>query len=100
MRKLPQLIRLAPATALLLVAASGCAPQAPALAPVHGRVCYRGTPLYTGTIVFAPHGLRGTSGSLARGDIQPDGTYVLHTEGSSGAVVGWHRVTVVALEPT
>lgn len=86
--------------ALLFLGASGCGDSATTrMAPVHGKVFYRGQPLTTGTIVFAPNPTRGTNGPLATADIQPDGTYVLHSGETFGAVVGWHRVTVVALEP-
>jgi hypothetical protein len=68
------------------------------MAPVRGKVLYKGQPLTTGSIVFAPDSGRGTSGPLAIADIQTDGSYVLHSGESLGAVVGWHRVTIVALE--
>lgn len=85
--------------ASLLVGLSGCgnAPTA-YMAPVHGKVYYKGQPLPTGSIVFAPDPVRGTNGPLAVADIQADGTYVLHSGETFGAVVGWHRVTIVALE--
>jgi hypothetical protein len=35
---------------------------------------------------------------MARSEIQPDGTYMLETKGARGATVGWHRVTVMALD--
>jgi hypothetical protein len=81
-----------------LLLAAGCGTEsAPALAPVRGQVFYHGRPVTTGTIVFASDASRGTSGPLARGEIQPDGSYTLQTGDSAGAVVGWHRVTVVAV---
>ncbi len=64
------------------------------LTPVHGQVFYRGQPLAGGTIVFTPDAERGGRGSLACGEIGPDGRYTLHTEQAAGAVPGWHRVTV------
>jgi hypothetical protein len=86
---------LLPACFLLAV---GCGSESgPNLAPVRGQVFYRGRPVTTGTIVFASDPSRGTSGPLARGEIQPDGSYSLQTGDSAGAVVGWHRVTVVAV---
>ena len=33
---------------------------------------------------------------MAQGEIHPDGTYVLQTDGAPGATPGWHRVSVVA----
>lgn len=86
--------------AFLVLGAGGCGDSTTTrMAPVHGKVFYKGQPLTTGTIVFAPNPLRGTNGPLATADIQPDGSYVLHSGETFGAVVGWHRVTVVALEP-
>ncbi len=84
--------------ALLLLTALGCGPDQPALAPVRGKVYYRGTPLAAGTIVFIPDERRGTEGPLARGDIQPDGSYTLRTDNAPGAVPGWHRVTILAVQ--
>jgi hypothetical protein len=81
-----------------LLTAAGCGQDEPALAPVRGRVFYKGVPLTRGSIVFAPDADRGGSGPLARGDIQPDGTYKLTAGGRPGAAVGWQRVSVVALE--
>jgi len=78
--------------------AAGCDGGEGSLAPVRGTVFYRGAPLQRGTIVFTPDALRGSDGSLARADIQPDGTYRLQTGESHGAALGWHRVTIVAQE--
>jgi hypothetical protein len=85
-----------PAMAVLLLLPLGCEPAK--LALVRGRVCYKGVPLSTGTIVFAPDARRGTVGPMARSEIRSDGSYVLYTEGVPGATVGWHRVTVLAME--
>ncbi len=83
----------------LLLAAGGCGDSATArVAPVRGKVFYQGRPLTTGTIVFAPDAVRGTNGPLALGDIQADGSYALRHGEEFGAVVGWHRVTVSAVE--
>ena len=77
---------------------AGCSRPDGELAPVQGQVFYRGRPLPGGTIVFTPDPERGGSGPLAVAAIQPDGRYALTTEGRAGAVPGWHRVTVVAVE--
>src|SRR5204863_5466849 len=82
-----------------LLAVTGCESAAGPLAPVRGRVTYKGVPLRAGSIVFTPDAHRGNSGPLARGEIQSDGTYVLSTDDGRGAVSGWHRVTIVAVEP-
>ena len=85
------------AALLLLFFPLGCESGGPALAPVHGNVFFKGAPLNTGTIVFTPDDVRGTRGHMARAEIELDGTYVLRTEGQSGALIGWHRVTVMAI---
>jgi hypothetical protein len=86
-------------TAFLVVnLISGCESGTESLAPVRGKVSYKGAPLTAGTIVFTPDALRGTTGSMARAEIQPDGTYVLQTKSLPGAIAGWHRVTVMAME--
>jgi hypothetical protein len=96
----PSLLRCA-LTALLLALSAGCGHHgAPALAPVAGRVNYRGRPLASGTIVFIPDAVRGASGDLACAAIQPDGTYRIKTGNNPGAAPGWHRVTVVAVQNT
>jgi hypothetical protein len=89
------------AAATLVLLCIGCsAPEKPELAPVRGKVSYRGKPLGTGTIVFAPDSLRGNSGPLARADIQADGSYQLKAGTLTGAPPGWHRVTVAAVADT
>ena len=69
------------------------------LAPVRGKVFYRGLPLPRGTIVFTPDPGHGCSGPQASAEIQPDGTFSLRTGSAEGAIPGWHRVTVLAVEP-
>jgi hypothetical protein len=83
----------------LLVLLLGCDAGTGTLATVRGRVSYRGIPLRTGTIVFTPDPIRGHGGLQARADIGTDGTYVLRTGDTAGAALGWHRVTIMALEP-
>ncbi len=81
------------------VLAAGCSRGQPALAPVGGRVFYRGQPLAGGTIVFTPDPERGGSGPMASAEIGPDGHYALNTGQQKGAVPGWHRVTIGAGKP-
>jgi hypothetical protein len=85
------------ALAAVLLLAAGCGPDEVSLAPVRGRVFYKGAPLSGGSIVFAPDTDKGGSGPLARGEIAADGTYTLSTDGRTGAAAGWHRVTVVSV---
>jgi hypothetical protein len=88
-----------PITALLFAAAVGCHGASVPQASVAGKVSFRGMPLRGGTIVFIPDASRGSSGPLARGTIQTDGSYRLQTEDeSSGAPAGWYRVTVMAID--
>jgi hypothetical protein len=82
----------------VLILVSGCEAGVGPLTPVHGQVVFRGQVLHTGVIVFTPDPSRGSSGPVARGTIQVDGTYQLTTGTQPGAVAGWHRITVVALE--
>jgi hypothetical protein len=86
------------AAAVLLLAVAGCGTDEPPLAPVRGRVYYKGVPLTGGSIVFTPDADKGCRGPLARGDIRPDGTYSLRSGPAAGAVAGWHRITIVSVE--
>jgi hypothetical protein len=84
---------------LTVVAAAGCGQEDQALAPVRGRVFFRGEPLSGGSIVFTPNPDKGGSGPLARAEIAADGAYTLRSGDRPGAVPGWHRVTVVCVRP-
>jgi hypothetical protein len=88
------------AAALCCLAAMGCRPAAEQLAPVKGKISYRGRPLQGGTIVFIPDAARGTNGNLAVADIQLDGSFVLKTNDVLGAVPGHHKITISWLQPT
>jgi len=79
---------------LLLLA--GCQPSNEPMTLVRGKVLYKGLPVAGGTIVFIPDTSRGTHGSIATAEIQPDGTYTLMTNTLLGAVPGHHRVTVAS----
>ena len=86
------------AAGLVALLVLGCGGEG-GLAPVHGKVFFQGKPLSRGTIVFTPDPARGGAGPQATAEIQPDGTFALHTAAIEGAVPGWHRVTILALEP-
>jgi hypothetical protein len=78
---------------VVVASASGCGKNRP-LAPITGKVTYRGKPLTFGTVVFQP-----PSGQPATGAIQPDGTFQLTTRGEGeGAVVGKNRVRIACYE--
>jgi hypothetical protein len=87
------------AAGLLLLTILGCETAIGPLAQVQGRVTFKGQSLPGGSIVFSPDPQRGNRGSFARGEIGPDGTYTLQTGDLPGVVSGWHRVTIVAVEP-
>jgi hypothetical protein len=82
-------------TALAFLA--GCR-GAEAPATVQGRVFFRQMPLSRGLIVFCPDETRGSSGPLARAEIQADGTYNLATAEGREVQPGWYRVTVAAID--
>ena len=86
------------AAVLMALVAVGCG-RTGSLSSVHGKVFFQGKPLPRGTIVFTPDPGRGGAGPQATAEIQPDGTFALHTAAIEGAVAGWHRVTILALEP-
>lgn len=75
--------------------ASGCGrSDRPAVAPVQGKVLYRGKPLEFGAVLFQP-----PAGAPASGQIQPDGTFRLSTYGTNdGAAVGTHKVSISCFE--
>lgn len=73
---------------------AGCGPKRPTTAPVKGKVLLDGRPLTTGNVGTFP-----TAGRGAHGDIQPDGTFELHTYSKNdGALLGKHKVGVVAYD--
>jgi hypothetical protein len=84
--------------AFLVVLNLGCGSDPDSRTPVSGKVFFKGAPLKRGTIVFSPDERRGGRGELARAEIQPDGSFSLKTGDREGAVAGWHRVTIVAVE--
>lgn len=73
---------------------TGC-DNGPEVAPVHGHVTYKGTPVPTGTVTFYPT----QGGRPAVGNIKADGSYTLsRKEPGDGVVVGEYTVTVEARE--
>jgi hypothetical protein len=82
---------------LCLILISGCSHEDD-LSSVRGRVCFKGQPLRGGSIVFTPNPDKGGCGELAVGEIASDGTFELKTGDRRGAVAGWHRVTIAAVE--
>ncbi len=78
------------------LAGCGLRPDVPPLAEVHGTVRLDGRPLARGTVQFVPDRSRRTKGPPGVGYIDQDGRYEISTAGSKGAVVGHHKVGVVA----
>src|SRR5262249_47233374 len=73
------------------VSLAGCG-GGPQITPVSGKVVYKNQPLTSGLVMFQP-----ASGQPARGEIQPDGTFVMETFGNGdGATIGVNQVRVVA----
>jgi hypothetical protein len=83
---------------IVMLALAGCG-RAP-LAPVGGKVTYKGFALQSGVIVFSPDATRGERGAIAIGKIREDGSYALYTGDAPGAAAGWYRVTVSSLAAT
>ena len=89
---------LAGAVAAALLAA-GCS-GGPVLHPVEGTVYLDGNPVQagerlTGYVVFHADPARGnTNMEDVKGDIGPDGKYVIYTRDQKGTTPGWYFVTV------
>ena len=68
-------------------------------AKVHGKVTYNGKPVPLGTVLFVPveppkDGLM----QPASGSIGTDGTYELKSEADAGAIIGEHKVVIIAVD--
>jgi len=76
--------------------AVGCGDSGkPEMGQVRGMVTLNGAPLVSGSVISYPEMGRG-----AHGEIQQDGTFELETNDyGKGAVLGEHRLVVVAYEP-
>jgi hypothetical protein len=76
----------------------GCGSQSDAqsgLIPVKGKVTYKGHPVTQGEIRFEPDGF----GRMAKGRLQPDGTFALTTlKEGDGVVAGEHQVSIDGFE--
>jgi hypothetical protein len=75
-----------------LLLAPACGPARPELAPVWGKVTYKGEPVTKGTVSFKPVD---PAGSPASGTIDADGSYSLQSnEPGDGALPGEYKVAV------
>jgi hypothetical protein len=80
-----QFVGLLLATAVI----AGCG-DSPRLVPVSGTVYYNGKPVESGVVMFQP-----PQGDMARGQVGPDGKYVLETLGQApGVLPGTCKVRV------
>jgi hypothetical protein len=64
-------------------------------APVRGKVTFNNRPVASAQVIFTPE-----RGRAATGQTGEDGSFVLSTyKNGDGAIIGHHRVTVMALGP-
>ena len=83
-----------------LVLAAGCSDSGLKLGRVSGKVTYKGQPVQGGIVSFMPDEAKGTVGPPASGAIGSDGSYTMSTNSSGdGALVGYHKVAVVGVDP-
>jgi len=80
---------------LSILAGCGDSSQLPPIAAVSGVVTYKGKPIPSANVLFAPE----TSGPMAVGTTNADGQFTLVTQGQPGAVLGSHRVVIQAVVP-
>ena len=87
MRTCPLAIGRAAGTAVAVALfVTGCNSGTGKLVPVRGKVTVAGRPLTKGSVSFRPDKARGETGTAEPyGDIGPDGTYTLSTNGKPGA---------------
>ena len=87
--------------ALGLAALAGCGPgHGLDLGRVSGKVTYRGEPIRYGFVTFQPDSAKKTDGPPAMSTIGQDGSYALTTQDADdGALVGFHKVGIIALDP-
>ncbi|MCA9016663.1 MAG: hypothetical protein KDA77_15125 [Planctomycetaceae bacterium] len=87
---------------LLCLLITGCTQgptDTPPLARVKGKVTLDGKPLQGGSVQFTPDKNRGTTGRMALGNINEDGTFELMTiRAGDGAQVGYHLVAIESYE--
>ncbi|HLA85896.1 MAG TPA: hypothetical protein VJL29_13985 [Thermoguttaceae bacterium] len=86
----------------LLVSAGGCDQDSglPPLAVVTGQVMLDGKPLTLGEIGFIPDSSKGTAGPMGTGTISEDGRFSIRTAGHKGALVGFHKIRITAIDKT
>lgn len=88
--------------AALVLGFAGCGPDhGMSLGRVSGTVTSRGKPVQFGTVMFMPDSAKGTDGPPAMATLRPSGEFSLSTDSADdGALVGFHKVGIVGLDPT
>jgi hypothetical protein len=82
------------AASIFAAALAGCGSNTSPVAQVRGKVLLNGEPLAKGAIVTLPEGGRGARGAII------DGQFELGTFGNAdGALIGTHKVAIIANEP-
>ncbi len=87
------------AAAAFSCAAWGCGEAHYEHALVRGKVTYKGKPVPLGSVLFVPV-QSPPDGSVhpASGTINPDGSYELQSKADPGAIIGEHKVIVMAID--
>jgi hypothetical protein len=76
-------------------AAIGCGSKRGAnTTTVRGQILYRGEPISSGLIVFAPNVDRGSDGPLATGVLQADGSFEANGDDGKPVAPGWYRIAI------
>ena len=84
------------ALSCLLMAITGCGDQGPKYYPVEGKVIFKQdqSPARFGSVEFRS---QSDPPVIARGKIQPDGTFKLKSGGKQGTVQGTHSVVIIQI---
>lgn len=70
------------------------------LTPVAGKVTVNGAPLTSGAVTFQPDAAKGNNTKhIPVGNLDAQGTYTLSSAATSGAPLGWYKVTITAQQP-
>ncbi|MFO0941872.1 MAG: hypothetical protein U0930_14055 [Pirellulales bacterium] len=78
---------------LLLFSLSGCGDSGPKVAPVSGKITFKGKPYTKAMITFQPR----DGGPQGFGRTNEQGEFSILTGEKKGAVLGTHKVTIVTI---
>lgn len=79
----------------LIVVLSGCGQASPSMAPVTGRLTYRGRGVSKATVQLLADTAKGTHAPTATGETGEDGSFTLQTPSHGlGVVPGHYKVTI------